>query len=60
METLPEMTLVIDHMADCPVSQPKELEKLIALQRFPNVSVKISHTWSLSRQRYPWLDSQEW
>ena len=59
MEKLPDLTLVIDHMADCPVSQPQELEKLIALKRFPNVFVKISHTWSLSRQPYPWLDSQE-
>ena len=59
MEKLPEMTVVIDHMADCPVDQPQELEKLIALKRFPNVFVKISHTWSLSRQSYPWLDSQE-
>ena len=59
MEKLPDLTLVIDHMADCPVDQPAELEKLIALKRFPNVFVKISHTWSLSRQKYPWLDSQE-
>jgi predicted TIM-barrel fold metal-dependent hydrolase len=59
MEKLPDLTLVIDHMADCPVNQPRELEKLIALKRFPNVFVKISHTWSLSRQPYPWLDSQE-
>jgi L-fuconolactonase len=59
MEKLPDLTLVIDHMADCPVDQPQELEKLIALKRFPNVFVKISHTWSLSRQPYPWLDSQE-
>jgi L-fuconolactonase len=59
MEKLPDLTLVIDHMADCPVNQPQELEKLIALKRFPNVFVKISHTWSLSRKPYPWLDSQE-
>ena len=59
MEKLPDLTLVIDHMADCPVDQPRELEKLIGLKRFPNVFVKISHTWSLSRQKYPWLDSQE-
>jgi L-fuconolactonase len=59
MEKLPDLTLVIDHMADCPVDQPQELEKLIALKRFPNVFVKISHTWSLSRQSYPWLDSQD-
>jgi predicted TIM-barrel fold metal-dependent hydrolase len=59
MENLPDLTLVVDHMADCPVNQPQELEKLAALKRFPNVFVKISHTWSLSRQPYPWLDSQE-
>jgi predicted TIM-barrel fold metal-dependent hydrolase len=55
----PDLTLVIDHMADCPVNQPKELEKLIALSRYPKVFVKVSHTWSLSRQPYPWLDAQE-
>jgi L-fuconolactonase len=55
----PDLTLVIDHMADCPVDKPAELEKLIALKRYPKVFVKISHTWSLSRQPYPWLDSQE-
>jgi predicted TIM-barrel fold metal-dependent hydrolase len=45
-------------MADCPVDHPAELDKLIALQRYPKVFVKISHTWSLSKQDYPWLDSQ--
>jgi len=59
LEKLPDLTVVIDHMADCPVDQPAELEKLIALQRYPNVFVKISHTWSLSKQPYPWLDAQE-
>jgi L-fuconolactonase len=58
MEKLPDLTLVIDHMADCPVDRPAELEKLIALQRYPNVFVKISHTWSLSKQPYPWTDAQ--
>jgi predicted TIM-barrel fold metal-dependent hydrolase len=59
IDKYPDLTLVIDHMADCPVDQPAELEKLIALQRYPKVFVKISHTWSLSRQGYPYLDSQE-
>jgi predicted TIM-barrel fold metal-dependent hydrolase len=59
LEKLPELTVVIDHMADCPVDRPAEMEKLIALQRYPNVFVKISHTWSLSKQPYPWLDAQE-
>lgn len=58
VERFPELTVVIDHMADCPVDQPQELEKLVALVRYPKVFVKISHTWSLSKQSYPWLDSQ--
>lgn len=58
VERFPDLTVVIDHMADCPLDQPKELEKLVALRRFPKLFVKISHTWSLSAQAYPYLDSQ--
>lgn len=58
-DKFPDLTIVIDHMADCPVDQPKELDKLIALRRHPRLFVKVSHTWSLSRQPYPWLDAQE-
>jgi predicted TIM-barrel fold metal-dependent hydrolase len=56
MEPHPDLTVVIDHMADCPVDQPAELEKLIALKLYPNLYVKISHPWSLSKQPYPWRD----
>jgi predicted TIM-barrel fold metal-dependent hydrolase len=28
------------------------------LKRFPKVYVKISHSWSLSSESYPYLDSQ--
>jgi L-fuconolactonase len=59
IDRCPDLTVVIDHMADCPVDQPAELEKLIALRRYPKVFVKVSHTWSLSKQPYPWLDAQE-
>ena len=59
LERTPDLTTVIDHMADCPVDQPAELEKLIALKRYPNVFVKISHAWSLSKQTYPWNDAQQ-
>jgi predicted TIM-barrel fold metal-dependent hydrolase len=59
LEKLPALTVVIDHMADCPIDQPAQLEKLIALKRYPKVFVKISHTWSISKQPYPWLDAQE-
>jgi L-fuconolactonase len=57
-DKFPDLTIVIDHMADCPVDQPEQLESLVALVRYPQVFVKISHTWSLSKENYPWLDSQ--
>jgi predicted TIM-barrel fold metal-dependent hydrolase len=60
IDQCPDLTVVIDHMADCPIDQPQELDKLIALARYPRVFVKISHTWSISRQPYPWLDAQEY
>src|SRR5262245_46970560 len=55
----PNLTIVIDHMADSPLDQPQQLEKLIALKRSPKLFIKISHTWSLSKQPYPFLDAQE-
>jgi len=60
IEQCPELDVVIDHMADCPIDEPEQLEKLLALARYPRVFVKISHLWSISRQAYPWLDSQEY
>src|SRR5215472_15236622 len=60
LEKLPDLTVVIDHMADCPIDQPAELEKLIALKRYPKLFVKISHTWSISKQPYPWPDAQQY
>jgi predicted TIM-barrel fold metal-dependent hydrolase len=47
----------IDHMADCPIDRPEELQKLLALARLPRVFVKVSHLWSLSRQKYPYKDT---
>jgi L-fuconolactonase len=58
VDKFPNLTVVIDHMADCPIDHPAEIEKLVALVRYPRVFVKISHTWSLSKENYPWLDSQ--
>lgn len=54
-----DLDVVIDHMADCPPDRPDELAKLLDLVRFPRVFVKISHTWSLSRQGYPWADTHD-
>ena len=58
VDRFPDLTVVIDHMADCPVDRPEELEKLVSLVRYPDLFVKVSHTWSLSKEAYPWRDSQ--
>jgi predicted TIM-barrel fold metal-dependent hydrolase len=57
IERHPELTVVIDHMADCPVDDAGALAKLLALARYPRVFVKITHLWSLSRQPYPFRDT---
>lgn len=49
----------IDHLADCPIDQPDELKKLLALAKLPRVFVKISHLWSLSKEKYPYKDTHE-
>ncbi|HWB84147.1 MAG TPA: amidohydrolase family protein [Bryobacteraceae bacterium] len=59
IEPRTNLDVVIDHMADSPIDQPAELDKLIALARYPRVFVKISHTWSLSKQDYPYTDTFE-
>ncbi|MGH9721519.1 MAG: amidohydrolase family protein [Bryobacteraceae bacterium] len=58
IEKFPDLTVVIDHMADSPLDRPEMLDSLIALKRYPKVFVKVSHTWSLSKQPYPYKDSQ--
>jgi L-fuconolactonase len=57
IEQNPDLTAVIDHMADSPLDKPQELDLLIALARYPKVFVKISHMWSLSKQPYPYSDA---
>jgi predicted TIM-barrel fold metal-dependent hydrolase len=58
-DRLPDLTIVIDHMADCPIDQPQQLDLLLALERYAKLFVKISHTWSISKQPYPYADAQQ-
>lgn len=53
------LDVCIDHMADCPIDQPAELNKLLALARHERVHVKLSHLWSLSREKYPYRDTHD-
>ena len=59
IEANPELTVVIDHMADCPLDRPDLLQHLLDLARYPRVFVKISDMWSLSKQPYPYADAQD-
>ncbi|MDQ6698692.1 MAG: amidohydrolase [Acidobacteriota bacterium] len=54
----PDLTVVIDHMADSPLDRPDELKKLQALERYPKVFVKVSHAWTVSKEPYPYKDAQ--
>jgi L-fuconolactonase len=58
-DRFPDLTIVIDHMADCPIDQPQQLDLLLALERYPKLFVKISHTWSIAKQPYPYADAQQ-
>jgi len=53
------LDVCIDHMADCPIDQPDELTKLLALAKYPRVYVKLSHLWLLTREAYPYRDTHE-
>jgi L-fuconolactonase len=57
VDRFPGLTVVIDHMADSPLDQPRLLDPLLALKRYPNVYAKITHTWTLTKQAYPYRDS---
>jgi predicted TIM-barrel fold metal-dependent hydrolase len=59
IEQNPDLTVVIDHMADCPLDRPNELKLLTSLASYPMVFVKISHMWSISKQSYPYRDTNE-
>jgi L-fuconolactonase len=59
IEANPELTVVIDHMADCPLDRPDLLKLLLNLARYPKVFVKISDMWVLSKQPYPFADAAE-
>ena len=59
IQSYSDLDVVIDHMADCPLNNRQELQKLLDLARFPHVYIKISHMWSLSKQSYPYLDTHE-
>ena len=59
IEANPDLTVVIDHMAQCRSDRPDQLKLLLALARYPHVFVKISEMYALSQQPFPYLDAQD-
>ena len=58
LERHPDLDVVVDHMADVTLDDEQGIRALLELARYPRVHVKISHTWSITRQEYPWRDAQ--
>jgi len=59
IEANPGLTVVIDHMAGCPVDRPDQLKMLLDLARYPRVFIKISGLWAVSKQSFPYPDAME-
>ena len=57
-ERVPDLTVIIDHMADVAPDDARAINALLAFARLPRVHVKISHTWLVSKQAYPFPDAQ--
>ena len=56
-ERHPELAVVVDHMADVHPQDAAGRKRLTDMARFPQLYVKISHTWNISEQSYPWADT---
>lgn len=58
LEKFPELTVIIDHMADVAIDDPAGATALLAFTRLPRTFVKLSHTWLLAKTAYPYPDAQ--
>jgi predicted TIM-barrel fold metal-dependent hydrolase len=56
LEAVPDVDVVIDHMADCVENNPAHLQLLLTLARYPRVFLKTGHMWANSVVGYPWRD----
>ena len=54
-----EVQVCVDHMGWPPVDRPEMLENLLRLAQYPEVYVKISGTWAVSKEDYPYRDTHD-
>ncbi|MFT5087255.1 MAG: L-fuconolactonase [Candidatus Latescibacterota bacterium] len=57
LDKYPDLDTVIDHMADVHPDDAQGRQLLMDMARYPRVYVKFSHTWSISKEGYPWADT---
>ena len=53
---VPDVDIVVDHLADCVLHEFTHRELLRALARHPRVFMKTGHVWANSTAGYPWRD----
>ena len=56
LEAVPDVDVVVDHMADCRAEDPTHRQLLATLADHPRVFMKTGHVWANASTDYPWRD----
>lgn len=56
LDAVPDVDVVIDHIADCTVHERTHQQWLRILADHPRVFLKTGHVWTNSAEGYPWRD----
>ena len=59
LEQVPDVDVVIDHLADYLDKSNGDLKKLLAIARYPRVYLKLSHVALNSLESFPWRDTYD-
>jgi L-fuconolactonase len=57
LERVPDVDVVLDHMADFIDEDNGDLQKLLELSRYPRLYLKLSHLAVYSQAGFPWPDT---
>jgi predicted TIM-barrel fold metal-dependent hydrolase len=56
LDILPDVDVIIDHLADCIDGNANNLQRLLSLAKYPRVYLKMGHISVNSSEDYPWRD----
>ena len=57
LERVPDVNVVVDHLADCINQHDDRLNKLLALAKYPRLFLKLGHIAQNSSESFPWRDT---